>query len=80
MPSCGRSPACHRDSGGSIPINKVVDTFDEAVSDVADGSIVHIGGFGGPAEYPSYLIAALARKNVTGLTITGNHSDRKSVV
>ena len=57
-----------------MPINKVVDTFDEAVSDIADGSIVHIGGFGGPAEYPSYLIAALARKNVTGLTITGNHS------
>ncbi len=57
-----------------MPINKVVDTFDEAVADTEDGSVVHIGGFGGPAEYPSYLIAALARKNVTGLTITGNHS------
>ncbi len=57
-----------------MPINKVVATFDEAVADVADGSMVHIGGFGGPAEYPSYLIAALARKGVTGLTITGNHS------
>ena len=57
-----------------MPIDKVVATFDEAVADVADGSMVHIGGFGGPAEYPSYLIAALARKGVTGLTITGNHS------
>ena len=57
-----------------MPIDKIVDSFDEAVADVADGSVVHIGGFGGPAEYPSYLIAALARKGVTGLTITGNHS------
>jgi 3-oxoacid CoA-transferase A subunit len=57
-----------------VPIDKIVDTFDAAVADVRDGSIVHIGGFGGPAEYPSYLIAALARKGVTGLTITGNHS------
>jgi len=57
-----------------MPINKVVDSFDEAVHDVPDGAVVHIGGFGGPAEYPSYLIAALARKGVTGLTITGNHS------
>jgi len=57
-----------------VSIDKIVDSFDEAVADVADGSVVHIGGFGGPAEYPSYLIAALARKGVTGLTITGNHS------
>jgi 3-oxoadipate CoA-transferase alpha subunit len=57
-----------------MPINKVVESFDEAVVDVEDGSLIHIGGFGGPAEYPSYLIAALARKGVTGLTITGNHS------
>ena len=57
-----------------MPIDKIVDSFDAAVADVRDGSVVHIGGFGGPAEYPSYLIAALARKGVTGLTITGNHS------
>jgi len=57
-----------------VPIDKIVDSFDGAVADVRDGSVVHIGGFGGPAEYPSYLIAALARKGVTGLTITGNHS------
>jgi len=57
-----------------MPVNKVVDSFDEAVADVADGSVIHIGGFGTAAEYASYLIAALARKGVTGLTITGNHS------
>ena len=57
-----------------MPVNKVVESFDAAVADVADGSMVHVGGFGTAAEYPSYLIAALARKGVTGLTITGNHS------
>src|SRR5579875_3734195 len=57
-----------------MAIDKIVGSFDEAVADVPDGSMIHIGGFGGPAEYPSYLIAALARRNVTGLTITGNHS------
>ena len=57
-----------------MPVDKVWDSFDAAVADVADGSVVHVGGFGRPAEFPSYLIAALARKGVTGLTITGNHS------
>ncbi len=57
-----------------MAIDKVCDSFDVAVADVGDGSMVHIGGFGTAAEYPSYLIAALARKGVTGLTITGNHS------
>jgi acyl CoA:acetate/3-ketoacid CoA transferase alpha subunit len=31
-----------------MPINQVVDAFDEAMEDAEDGSIVHIGGFGGP--------------------------------
>jgi 3-oxoadipate CoA-transferase alpha subunit len=57
-----------------MPVDKVVESFDAAVADVADGSMVHIGGFGTAAEYPSYLIAALARKDVRDLTITGNHS------
>ncbi len=57
-----------------MPVNKVVESFDEAVADVADGSMIHVGGFGTAAEYPSYLIAALARRNVTELTLTGNHS------
>jgi 3-oxoadipate CoA-transferase, alpha subunit len=56
-----------------MPIDKVVATFDEAVADVPDGATIHIGGFGGPAEAPSYLIAALARRGTTGLTITGNN-------
>lgn len=57
-----------------MPVNKVIDTFDAAVADVSDGSMIHVGGFGTAAEYPSYLIAALARLGVKGLTLTGNHS------
>lgn len=55
-----------------MAINKVVASFDEAVADVADGSLIHLGGFAGPGECPSYLVAALARKGVTDLTVTGN--------
>lgn len=57
-----------------MPVNKVFDTFDAAVADVRDGSMIHVGGFGTAAEYPSYLIAALARLGVKNLTLTGNHS------
>ncbi len=60
--------------GRTLPVDKVVGSFDEAVADIADGSLIHLGGFGGPAECPSYLIAALARRDVRELTITGNQS------
>jgi 3-oxoacid CoA-transferase A subunit len=53
-------------------IDKIVGSFDEAVADMADGATVPIGGFGGPGECPSYLIAAVARKGVKDLTIVGN--------
>jgi len=53
-------------------INKIVGSFDEAVADMVDGATVLIGGFGGAGECPSYLIAAVARKEVTDLTIVGN--------
>jgi 3-oxoacid CoA-transferase A subunit len=53
-------------------INKIVGSFDEAVADMSDGATVMIGGFGGPGECPSYLIAAVARKGVKDLTIVGN--------
>ncbi len=55
-----------------MAINKVVGSFDEAVADIADGAMLHIGGFGGPGECPSYLIAAVARRKPRGLTVTGN--------
>jgi 3-oxoadipate CoA-transferase alpha subunit len=53
-------------------IDKVVGSFDDAVADMKDGAVVLIGGFGGPGECPSYLIAAVARKEVKDLTIVGN--------
>jgi 3-oxoadipate CoA-transferase alpha subunit len=53
-------------------INKVVSTFDEAVSDITDGATMLVGGFAGAAECPSYLIAAVARKGVKDLTLVGN--------
>ncbi len=53
-------------------INKIVDSFDEAVADISDGAMLHCGGFAGPGENPSYLIAALMRKGVTDLTVSSN--------
>jgi 3-oxoadipate CoA-transferase alpha subunit len=53
-------------------INKVVKSFDEAVADIFDGAVLLVGGFAGPAECPSYLIAAVARKGTQRLTIVGN--------
>lgn len=50
-------------------INKIVPSFDEAVADIPSGATVHVGGFISPNYAPSYLLAALARKGTTGLTI-----------
>jgi 3-oxoadipate CoA-transferase alpha subunit len=56
----------------TMPINKIVPAFDEAVADVFEGAVINIGGFAGPAECPSCLIAAVARKAVGRLTIVAN--------
>lgn len=53
-------------------INKIVDSFDDAVRDMAPGAVLLIGSFGGAMDCPNYLIAAVARKGVGGLTIVGN--------
>lgn len=55
-----------------MAINKIVGSFDEAVADIFEGALMHIGGFAGPAECPSYLIAAIARKGTRDLRMTGN--------
>ena len=55
-----------------MPIDKVVESFDEAVKDIFDGAIVLFGGFGGAGGCPSYLIEALARQGAKELTIVGN--------
>ncbi len=53
-------------------IDKVVPSFDEAVADVADGSIILIGGFGPANGVPSNLIRALNKKGTKNLTIACN--------
>ncbi len=50
-------------------IDKVVPTFDEAVADIGSGASLHVGGFIGPADWPAYLISAVARKNPFNLTV-----------
>jgi len=55
-----------------MPVNKVVGSFDEAVAGLFGGAVLLIGGFGGPGECPSYLIAAVARNGAKDLTIVGN--------
>ncbi len=52
----------------TLLINKTVATFDEAVADLQDGMTVHFGGFASPFNTPSYLVAAVARRGVKGLT------------
>jgi 3-oxoadipate CoA-transferase, alpha subunit len=53
-------------------VNKVFDSFDEAVSDVPDGAIIMVGNFAGPGGTPFYLIQALRRRGARNLTIVAN--------
>jgi 3-oxoacid CoA-transferase subunit A len=53
-------------------MNKVVDSFEEAVADVPSGASIMIGGFGGKGSTPQNLILALSKRNVKDLTIIGN--------
>ena len=53
-------------------VNKIIDTFDEAVADIPDGAIVMIGNFAGPGGTPYYLINALRNQGARNLTIVAN--------
>src|SRR5271163_1614200 len=53
-------------------MNKVVASADEAIRDVADGSVIMIGGFG-LCGIPENLIRALVRKGSTNLTTISNN-------
>jgi 3-oxoadipate CoA-transferase alpha subunit len=57
-----------------MPINKIVDSFDEAVADVFDGAIIMVGGFGTVVSIPSCLLEAIYRKGVKNLTTVSNAS------
>jgi 3-oxoacid CoA-transferase subunit A len=54
-------------------INKVVATAAEAVNDIADGSLLVVGGFG-LCGIPENLINALVEKGVKGLTCVSNNA------
>ena len=49
-------------------MNKVVKSAKEAISDIADGSILMLGGFG-LCGIPENSIAELVKKEVTGLKV-----------
>jgi 3-oxoadipate CoA-transferase, alpha subunit len=51
----------------------IVETADEAVGGIADGSTVLVGGFG-LAGMPLDLIDALVRQGATGLTLVSNNA------
>lgn len=55
-----------------MPINKIIDNFDEAVSDIWDGATIMIGYFGGAGEPPCWLIRALAKRGTKNLTLISN--------
>ena len=55
-----------------MPIDKTVNNFEEAVSDIPDGSVVMIGGFGGAGGMPHLLMLALRDQGARNLTIIGN--------
>jgi 3-oxoacid CoA-transferase A subunit len=54
-------------------IDKVWESADAAVADVADGALLVFGGFG-LCGIPENLIAALARRGVAGLTCVSNNA------
>jgi 3-oxoadipate CoA-transferase alpha subunit len=53
-------------------INKVINSFDEAVADIFDGATILIGGFGSANGVPSYLLRALEKRGTKNLTIVMN--------
>ena len=55
-----------------MPIDKLFNSFSEAVADIPDGAAVIIGGFGGPGGMPSNLILALRDHGARDLTVISN--------
>ena len=53
-------------------MNKVFETFEEAVADVFDGAVIMIGNFAGPGGTPFFLIQALRQQGAKDLTIIAN--------
>ena len=56
----------------AVAINKIINSFEEAVADIPSGSSVMICGFGGAGGQPTRLMLALRDQGATDLTIIGN--------
>ncbi len=54
-------------------INKVVDTVENAISDITDNSVIMFGGFG-LSGIPENSIAALLKANIKNLTCISNNA------
>lgn len=55
-------------------LDRVVDSAQAAIADVADGCSIMVGGFGGPG-FPAGLLAALLRRGPRGLHVICNNAD-----
>ena len=55
-----------------MPINKIVNSFEEAIADIEDGATIMVGGFGTVVSMPSCLLVALAKKGVKNITTVSN--------
>lgn len=54
-------------------MNKIVNSLEEAIADIQDGSVILVGGFGNSGT-PHNLVQAIIKKGVKKLTIIGNGS------
>ena len=61
-------------------MNKIVQTFAEAVADIPDGATLMIDGFAGPGGTPQNLIRALREHGAKGLTVISNTAGLASVI
>ena len=52
-------------------MNKILESLDQSLTDVFDGAVIMIGGFG-ESGAPNMLVEALRRKNIGNLTIISN--------
>lgn len=61
-------------------MNKIRDSFIDAVSDIPNGAVLMIDGFAGPGGTPQNLIKALRDHGSTDLTIISNTAGLASVI
>ena len=64
-----------------MAINKVYNSCDEAIADIADGATIMFGGWG-PAGDPENLIRALVKKDVRNIIAIANDpgNDRDGII